>query len=427
MQSIRDIVFLILMGAAIAVVFSGCRKTDETLPQIVVESPGALQQFIVPVDLPIIAEFSDDMALETITVELRTSNLQPTGVAMSLAVSGNFFQLDTILPLNDVKLASGRYFLRYTAFDGTNLRSTYQEIHVTGVARAFVDVYGVTSGPGSSLVQWNNNVQQSMVTHTGQVEAAAIDSWHQRYFVNLNTPGELHVFDLQDNAQDWSFAVPGLPPAAATGKGFFRADERRYFMLKQASSVVTAGSGGVEKTVEIAFSVNHTVQSFSLNNAHIVSLQKEFSGSNKRLVSSFRSSGAFVNSIPLLAEPVDVCFTGGDEFLVLLNNGGSGELHLYDASANNLVFIQNIPLGVALVESNGEILVLTYSGSYRYQNGGVQLISSSLAVHVAYEELSNTFFLAEGNQINRYDAVGILLETRTASAPLEAVLLLYNK
>ena len=143
----------LLFVLAWSAVVIGCQPdADEIPPVVIVDTPVENQSVQVPETLKVRAAISDEKALCQVAVTLLDANQIPVAAPISQSVEGSRFNLEVDYPITDLYLESGTYYLRISAFDGTNQGKALVALALGGVPKMLQEVVVVTQTGTNQLV-----------------------------------------------------------------------------------------------------------------------------------------------------------------------------------------------------------------------------------------------------------------------------------
>ena len=413
----------------LTLILTGCRKDkDEVFPEIDVQLPLTASGYQVPTNIPVRAVISDNREVEQVVISLLDSDLLPTGNSMILAPGSREVTIDTALYINSPKLGTGVYFVRIEASDGTNLRSSHTEIQLTGIPRQVEGIYAILQqGAGSVLAIAEPQGSTDLMSLNGTHTFAFCNSWDQQFIRGSGQLMSIEGIQADGYASIWQETSFSNSGNENIGDAYYEPEEQRTWTVEGGTTVASYGANGRINAINVALN-NHEIVQVAVNEELVITLQEPIGGGPVSLCTHFRNSGAFRHSVQPSWPAYDLGLLDDDEFLVLGSDQSSGGFYLYQAESNILtpVGTMNPAYPVKLIKSGNGYLVLTDQGIGAWGGGYTQLVQGTFA-DVAYDELSQSFYAAAGSSIFHYDLQGNLLDTRTASSTVEAVMVRYNR
>ena len=194
---------------------SSCKKNIDTFaPQITITIPTENQQFSVMDSIHVIANVCDDRKLQTI--DITVTNLSFVTVLSSPTISpvNNCYDINQSLPINDIFLTSGFYYLIINASDGINVTRKFQKIYISTLPKRLKYVIVVTkNGNTLGIHKIDSTHTVSLInTLTQDYCGSAVSSNAQLFYIAGRYNGDVSVYSTQDWTLQWDIPVIVSPP-----------------------------------------------------------------------------------------------------------------------------------------------------------------------------------------------------------------------
>jgi len=420
---------LVLNTALLATLVGGmysCEKIDRKPPVVTLITPSAVYSVTVPDTIHVKFTALDDRQLTEITIELIDEQINKTGTGFTIYPVGNYIEVDTFLVVDDILLNSGKYYIRVRAHDAVGNGTAYAEILLTGVPRLMTEIMLFSSGNPANLYQQQSGIWNPTATFSGAISGVGFDALNQRLCISTNQPGGVQMWNMNNVSLSWSEFIANAPPALATGELHFMSNSYIFAILKQESQIALASIDGIYKTTEIYLTPNHLVKTFHYSSNFIVSLQREASGQNGRVVSNYWG-GFHVHSSHLNETPVAVHYLPGNVFLIITNNGSQGRIRHFDPQNNILSSATNTDSILWLRKIDNNFLLATSNSVLQYANGTLSTFYTEGALDAAYDEVNNEIYLLKSGELLRLNSSGTVLSVNPVPGDATRLLCRYNK
>lgn len=401
--------FLVLL--LFAFLFESCRKDEDTqAPTVVITSPVAGSALNVLDIFTVAITVSDNEALSRVDVRLVTDNLIQALPVSSHNASGTSQNLNVVYALDDVRMASGSYYIEAIAYDEAgNEEHAYVQLNITavplrllGVAAAYTSLNSVTVSEADTL--WNVNM---LGTYSGDFTDLAVSSWWQQIAYTGKLSGPFRCWSLDGNYQGWT---TNAFPSSGDYWGKCEAYEREWYINFRADGVIRAKSWNGQNTTQYTANVGYFFNAFTYSGDYFYADQSDVSGNN-RVLSVFdkQTGGGAVQQTNLNVVPVKMFPRDNSSIYIVANSGGQGKLLIYDFSTNGTWEPVTLPsarlLSAAQTDANTLLLGMDNGNIYKFTYNPVGVISwaSVAAQQLRYDAAGNTVITAEGSFIRQYN------------------------
>lgn len=409
-----------------------CKKDEDAqFPQVDILLPNALSvhQVLQPVSFKVSA--SDETNLESITVYLLDESLRNAATPVSIQCDENSMIFEGFLLPDDIHLASGIYFIKAVASDGTNEKVVYREIYLNEVPLTLKKTILLTRPSASSiqLDSLNGTLLQSFYTHNSDFSSFSIDSWNQSLVFAGSLTGNLEVKEA--NYYTPRFTVSNTGSGANTFFLYTAVSGSRIFVSDRSGKIKS-----YEKTAQPGNIIdlgNYFAENFCMNETDLFSASVYNSGSARSIQKYNLQSGVLQQGTPSTLEVKKMFFKNADDLILFGNDGGNGKILFYDIASNSLSEPLIFGGGIiydACLQSNGYFLVACSGGIYQINSFSLTqsaVITGNPAHHINIEKISGNIYFSDAGQLFIYTSGYNLLSSATASDSIVAIDFLYNK
>ena len=428
----------IILSLCMLVFALGCKKdTDDTPPEVSITSPSFLSDYNALGMVLISGTATDEQALEYVELSIRDLDFRHVVPAVTLTPSSSEFTFSQGVSLDDIHLASGRYYAVVTADDGENQTREFVEIEIFEVPQQTKAILSVTQSSGNVLdvhsIDANDNSTLYYSFPNTNFGGSAVNSYHQQFSVIGSGDGDLQTIETEYVTSAWS--VPeGLSGSFPyfTEIDFDREDRLTYVSISNGNEVRGYDKNG---SMDVqAFSVTGYMPETVIGHEEYLLIEEnEVGGNTWQLTTRFRSSGAFHQSTFLPVDAIGMFSREENEVLIFGNASGQAEMHLYYVSGSSFWNVHGLPTGVlndvTAIDQNTYLLA-HQTGLYVYtynNNSLVPLATGFNANHVAWDEVNNRIWVASGSTLYKYDSAGNQQGTVSQNSTVLDLHVLYNK
>ncbi|MGD1845524.1 MAG: hypothetical protein ACFB10_09050 [Salibacteraceae bacterium] len=400
----------LLFVLAWSAVVIGCQPdADEIPPVVIVDTPVENQSVQVPETLKVRAAISDEKALCQVAVTLLDANQIPVAAPISQSVEGSRFNLEVDYPITDLYLESGTYYLRISAFDGTNQGKALVALALGGVPKMLQEVVVVTqTGTNQLAVEgYQSGVGfRSIAQYSSDYAGSGVSSRHQYMAVTGNKTGSFKVLEYPTGNLLWEVPILNASFENFTNWGYF--NDLSYVGL--ADGRVHGYNFLGELDFASAIEQSWIPESFLLHEGLFLLEQRAVNGTDRRISWYFDFSGAKErDSKPILFDVVELFGHNANEVLLFCNENGEGVIKTLFQSTSGISNARTLPNGTiqAVLQIKTDVYLIAHStGVYEYRYGSstglLSIIGGKNAQVLGYDSLGERLFLGIGNQLEEY-------------------------
>lgn len=425
-----------------AFVFFGCKKNkDENPPKVEIETPLANTTVNAGTFIHVTGKVTDDKKLETITIKvLSLSGSTQIADPVTLTPESASYTIDKYVKVGDIHTSSGTYQVIVEAYDGTNKKKAYKDIQVIEIPRVLEKMIVVrNAGTGFAVDSLVGSSFFNFINRTSDFSGAAISNYYQQLYLAGKTNGVLESWDLETNLPKWT--VPADLPSTTIPLFYLTEYDNNSQTLWQSFATST---GGTLRTVSAAgnfgtnmvMQANHYAAALTYNAQHIIVAENpKISGGSAFLSYYFNTGFGLDQTTTVPFSSVNNIFIlNSHELVVVGNDGGQGELRVYDKNTNGFWEQFNLPAGKVYdaVQVDAENYIIAHeTGLLKYTHSPgnlINLTTGNKCQLLNLDAYSGILWAGEGNFVRGYDpATGALGTTYVESDSVKAIIMQYNK
>lgn len=393
----------------LVLVFSACKDDiDEDPPVIVMERPTENQFLQLPDTLLVRGSISDEKALCQVSVILVDESLQPAASSHRQTIQGTSYQLAISYPVTDLQLEDGTYYLKVTAFDGTNETKSFVKLSIGGVPKVLQSLLYLTQPSPNALnvYRWLTGTPELMNTLSGDYKASAVSSRHQFLAVVGRQTGPLNAINYPNGNINWN-----VPVVNAGFPNFTHLDlyEDITYLGRSSGQVEGYNFEGTQVFASIT-EASWTPVNFILHENVLIVQQEAVTGTDRQIAWYFSFSGNVERDEKQIDFDVVRFFSHEtNEVLMFCNKNGEGQIKTLFQSTSGIAHERTLPGGEIneVVQVNASTYLIAHeSAVYQYRHGVagglVTLLSGKNAQTLVYEALNGHMYLAIGSEIESY-------------------------
>lgn len=383
-----------------------CEKDRDTnAPSVVVIKPIENSYFDVldPVNLQ--ANLSDDNIIQSVRVSLISSTtMNQVMPSRTIVINQPEYYLDIVFELSDSLLETGSYYFRVEAFDGENYSSGFRTVSIRGIKKRKLGVIvSCKNGLNTDVYSDNNDFSFNYLnSFSGNYLASELNSTDQHFWFVPSNSDVLSALSLKMNSivysnryssnftnafsdlrLDGRDVIVGLTKGEVDGRNQYFSDSYTY--LAQSS---------------------RKIGKIAVNKTYVLAAESDFSGSNRTISVSRRTSGTLRFSLFFNDQIVDMIFLEEDRCIVLANNAQGGKGVIVDLKMGNVLntLFTTDSIKSASQTNNGNIFIVTNSSVqfYVFQSGSLTTYLNKPNLIVHYDKFENQLYVGDGNLIKRY-------------------------
>ncbi|MBI9035271.1 MAG: hypothetical protein JEZ03_12440 [Bacteroidales bacterium] len=201
------ILLLLITISIFSFSFQGCneKQINNMAPEIRISLPNENTNFSVLDSIHIIAEFEDDVMIESVEVQLLTSLGGGVGKKLIINPGSTKYVLNTTYVIDNVLLTSGSYSLKFYATDGEKSTKDLIPLSIDAVDVLVERMIILTEFQESIRVNsLENGMLEEMFTINGDYVDSRIHSFHDQLYVCGLHRLDMKAFDLNSGDTLWS-------------------------------------------------------------------------------------------------------------------------------------------------------------------------------------------------------------------------------
>lgn len=412
-----------LLPLFLLVLASSCkREVDEEGPQVEWISPNEGQQYNVFDSIHVYFRLSDNNRLESYKVKLVDEHLTPVLPIVSQSVSGQHSEVGFEYPIDNIRLASGTYFLMVEATDGNNINRSFRTLYITEVPLALKGFFATTLPLPSSLNLYKTDTSWApslLHTYSSDFTDLAVSSYWQQFYISGSYFGLLRAESIDGQTPSWTqtpvvSSTPYWGPMSVHGS-------KLWLSVRGAAQVRQLAETGVASFYANADNNFYPVHQLEAGSRLFIE-EKEISSSNRRMV-VFSTAGGSLQETPMSVDAISFFEKDADNIYVIGNDAGQGHLLIYDYAANGFWEPITLPSGLVTaatqLDTNTLMIAMDNGNLYRFTYQPVGLISWASGIttsQLRYDPAGDYIFSAEGSDVKIYNYNPFLLH-QTVSFP----------
>jgi len=412
--------------------FSACEKGDQLPPIIDFELPTPYTFYTVGDTILVKARVRDERQIKEVSVQHTAGGGGTSFVEVPITNSTDFtFEVELVL--SDKYLSSGEYIIYLRASDGQNISSKQQKIVVAEIPLEREKLIWLCQS-GQTLQTYSfpwSSSPQLIQSFTGDYSGSAVSSRYGQLYVSGRIQGSYSALDLYTNQLLWEIPANNSTPfpyfngltfgARRSYVSYFEGFIRGYdeFGAQKFNGLVPE-----EYTARKMMESNNRLFAYLEDKIPIAKKMAVYHGSTGTLIQEVTVGGAIVEILPRTSHDV----------LVFWNEGGQGQLRIYDFTQNAFYQPRSLPPGkiISACQLSNDTYALAMSTGiqfYRYSTNSITpLVDGVQAQALVYEEIGNEIIAAIGKEVRAFNAqTGLPLYFFAAPDSVLAVHLLYNK
>lgn len=420
---------------SLIVLLLSCRKDKDAItPVIIISSPSENQLYNALDTIQIIATVEDEAALEQIEITVCDDNKVPVLATVTVIPQDKKVTLQVPYALNDINLASGTYYIRIKAYDGTNTTSKYRGIQVSAVPHELKYIY-IISLPNSTTVRLQRKVisgnLESLSDINGDFSATASSSKFQLVATCGRIYGDMNVYDVSSGTLQWSIPVISDPPFPYF-EGITQYNHI-FYCLFYDGFIKGFNNAGTQVFNATSSSGTYPTAVYA-NIDYLFADHGCYSGSDRLFSVYYLCSGTLKQNLSTDYIITNIFQKDDDNLFLFGNRNGQGIIRLFSISGNGTWEPHTLPAGMindAVQINENNYIIAHESGLYKYQynmNSLTSYVSSVNAGKIKYDDVNSEIYAAQDNIINIYDYTShALMSSIIVTDSIVGFELLYNK
>ena len=403
--------------------FQSCKdKADEESPRVIISSPFENETFSTVDTLDVIVKITDNEQIKSLSISLLDENFNGLGVEATYPGSGTDINFGTDFILDQPFFNSGTYYLAVRANDGENIGSGYVQIQLTAIERVIDNYLVVTKNETEAQVYFGNIMDNLQTALSYAVDLRGVAFNYRQNILGLagGTLGDAVFYDMEEI--EVLQTIPGFGGNSIPyfmGLNYSNKTERFY--VSQRDGQIKILDKNALQISAAQLMPNTFAEKVYAYDDSIFAVQKEIS-SNARVLSKFSQSGALLNSYSVSGPVRELAKKSQEETFLWIDSPDGTVMGILNNSNGSITYPyarQDEPLGAAVEIADGNFVISTSTGLYRYaySNGGTAVLNASLVnlTGLYYDDLDGFIYGSKGNIIYQISATGALVNTFTYS------------
>lgn len=387
---------------------TACQKKDNrTPPVITVSSPATGQSFTVGDTIRVSGTVQASSPLNFISLSVTDAGLSPVLPVITLETHGNSENFSAEIPLNNLYLESGSYYLLVRASDEALSTNSFTQVNINGVSKQLLFTIVLTRG--------QQNLKLYKVypdfSYSGIMTLPA-DYSGSGCLVNaglLVTGGRYNTDIVARDVANWQnqWTVPVTPSAVIPYFDATRVNDNKVFVSYRDGHFEMYNRYGQKELLKTTPG-GYAAMEFALNSSFLITFQRIPANLGRKLVTYHNGTFAQYNQLIWNLDVVKLLFLDENNCFVFCNNGSNGYIKLF-AIPTNSYWDCYAPAGPIrdvsridglnyLVAAGSNLLWLNHEVSSL-----VPLLTTVEAGNVFYDNPSQAFVITDGPfRLSRY-------------------------
>ena len=399
-----------LLLLVVPFLLNSCKKReDEEMPVIQIQSPANGFQANVFDTLHVRIHVSDNRQLESMRVQLVSTQLSGILPSVSIPVDDKSYDAVFDYVISNFRMASDNYYLSVEVSDGNNTARAYSNIYVTGVPRALNGFFAAAIPiPGILNIykgdtSWSASLFNSYPSDF--TDMAVSDYWQQVY-TNGIFNGPLKATSIDGATAGFSIqAINGPSPYW----GPLSVKDSRLWVGYRAIGLFKSFDYSGGSNFSSATSSGYFPELSLQSNDKFYTEQEDISAANEEMV-VYSTAGGALQQAPMSMDAVAMFEKGPDEIYVLGNNGTQGHIKIYDYATNGFWSPITLPAATIIcatqVDSNAILIGMSNGNVYKFTYNPVGLLTWASGINptvLRYDDVNDEVYSAEGTNVNVYN------------------------
>ena len=390
-----------LLLLAVVIVLPSCKKQTDTFgPQISIAAPYENQQYAMYEDIQVVANVCDDRKLSYIDISVTDPQFVTVIQGPTLNPENNCREVNVSLPVDNIYLPSGDYYVLIRASDGVLETKMFRKIYITTLPKKLKYLVVVSKNAGQVHVSKIDSTftLTPLKTLNMDYSGSTVSSDARQFYIAGRYNGDVQVFSTIDWELQWSIPCIVSPPFP-----YFEAidvhNKMLYISYRSGKFEVYNANGGIiaQRTVDDAC----YPKTFTPSGNYLLSYQRNASAMLKYLMVYFTPSYAIQQKLLINYEILDVLRKDNDNCLVFCNHVNYATIKLYTISSHSFWNAYTEMAGnitsVAQADQN-TYLYISNNGVYwyNYQNTSSVPVNSGPNIHhLVFDETTYHYYFSE--------------------------------
>ncbi len=445
-------VFLLLI-ITIACGTSGCEKEPESVPEPVVELliPAENQIFNTLDTVFIKANVSHNIPISTITLSITDTDLKPvvsgktidpgsisSGNNNSGSNTGgnnsgsNSYFIDSYLIIDNKYITASENFLQIRIEVGQEIYRYWYTIGINPLSRELDDVLVVTGNLNANKLYSLKQPDEPELLWSWNSEyiGGYGDSRNSMFYSSGSLISGITGYDLKEKKVAWS--VPALSSGSLPYFTAFTGIDGSIAAGISEGRVESYNSDGLKIVTTPQYQGGAFTRVMHFKD-RIVAVFSPYSTNQNTFMVFNNPAGNLFASINFTGEIVDILNINTNRIFLIINQDGINKAYEYDMNTNGLVLMHNVTAEpIHIISGNGtDYFISTPTSVFWYKplSGSVyRYLTTSGITAIAFDEISNTLYAAEGATLNTYSLPNSTPAIdHVFDEPVKDIKLIYNK
>jgi len=398
MQNIRKLLFI---SVTLLTVCVSCKKSSDTNgPNINITKPIENQLFNMFDEIDINANICDDHKLSSVDVSITDESFTNVMTASTIYPDNNCYDVSLSIPITNIHLPSGYYYVLIRANDGANETKKFQKIHITTLPKKFKYLIVVSRNAGEIHVSKidSTNIITPLMTLTTDYCGSAVSSDAQQFYIAGHYTGDVSVYSTIDWQLQWSIPCIVSPPFP-----YFEAIDVYHKMLYvsyRGGKFEVYNENGSLRTQRSVENGNYATCFMPVGN-YLITYERNPAASSQKLVVYYTPSYVKRQNFIVNYEVKSIQNINDQQGLVFSNHSNYSGFKAVDIDHQTLTDIatsNNYPITAVAKINNVDFLFSTSDGIfiYHYPNTGTNQINNGSGINtLVYDEINNNYYFSE--------------------------------
>lgn len=379
------------MALCIVFFLAGCKEQVESVPEISLFTPSENQIFQATDTIHITGSITDETGLVSVSYSLVDSDFV-------IAVAGSTFpadrqtqvDLDVRLPINNIELPSGAYYIKVVAYNESAAKQKFLKVFIEEMPRQLQDIIIIAEeNPYSTVVSamdMNFNLEGLFhIDHS--VKFSGLNVRHQQMYLITDQPELLTCYTLSNHQVLWNDS-PGYPYPVFTGLSV-------YDLIYVASGNGAIKAYNHEGIIKLSTQPRQDTvpENILLHGDILIADHRLLTSKEHVLIQYYLSSGVSFNRYVISLNTIAFYSVDFQRVILFGNTAENKGRILYYYPEEDIIQplsqIEEALVCIEMIEPT-KFFIVTESGIYTYQTGTSSIIP---------------FFVEEGIETIKYDPI----------------------
>ena len=397
----KNIKQLYLIISIVVLVFASCRKQSDTFgPQITITTPTENQQFNIYDGITVHANICDDRKLASIDVSVTDEAYTTVMTTSTIFPENNCNDISLSIPITDIHLPTGNYYLLIRASDGANETKKFQKIFITTLPKKLNYLVVVSKNAGQIKISKidSTNTLTLLKTLTTDYCGSVVSSDAQQFYIAGRYTGDVQVYSTIDWELQWSVPCIVSPPFP-----YFEAidvHKKMLYVSYRGGKFEVYNANGSIRAQKAIDNGNYALLFKPVGN-YLITYERNPSGMSKNMVVYYTPSYSIRQKFTLNYEMQNMQNLNDEQGLLFCNHVNYVTFKVVDIAGQTLTDMgttYNYPVkSVAHIYQNdfayigGSILLY-----YNYPNINTYSLNYGTNInHLVYDEVNNNYYYSE--------------------------------